>query len=140
MERAAATSAFDDCKDLHIHISHRHSDHLLGLFALLQCLTWADDIRFQQVPRVTIHATQEVCKLIVDVQSLWGSAETSLKSNFAGFENRELHLAYGPDHGDWKYDVGGIEMYSKRKRSGGGLKVRVASRPLRGGFADANTG
>jgi len=112
LERMDRVGAFTKCKELHIHISHRHTDHLGGLFQLLQSLTFSDDFRHLQIEKVFIHATEEVCLLINKIRSIWGEEETSLKSRFAGSEARELIFRSGPDFDNWTYDFGTIKIES----------------------------
>lgn len=112
LEPMDKVGAFTNCKELHIHISHRHTDHLGGLFQLLQSLTFSDDLRHQQIEKVFIHATEEVCLIINKIRSIWGEEETSLKSRFTGSESRELIFQAGPDFDNWTYDFGTIKIES----------------------------
>ena len=112
LERAERAGAFDHCKNLHIHISHRHTDHLSGLFPLLQSLTWADESRYLNIQSVTVHATAEVVEIIEGIRELWGADETSVRTQFNGCENRELSFRAGPDHNDWTYTVGDLSVKS----------------------------
>lgn len=112
LERLDRLGAFDSCSTLHIHISHRHTDHLIGLFPLLQALTYSDDRRHLAVNRVVIHATAEVCDLIEKVRSAWGPDETCLSSFMKGMSERVIEFKPGPDFKDWSYSVGGIAVNS----------------------------
>ncbi len=112
LERLDRLRAFDRCTTLHIHISHRHTDHLIGIFPLLQCLTYADDARYLSVKRVVIHATEEVCTLIKAIRATWGEHETSLVSSMRGTAERVIEYRPGPDFNDWSYSVGGISVRS----------------------------
>ena len=110
LDRLDAIAALERCRELHIHISHRHTDHLAGLFPLLQCLTWSDDYRHLSVERVAIHATQEVCELIERTRALWGKEETSLNNGSSRSANRRLEFHPGPDFEDWTYAVGEVQV------------------------------
>ncbi len=112
IERLVKVGGLETCKTLHIHISHRHTDHLFGLFQLLQCLTWSDDRRHLQVEKVYIHATCEVCDLIDEIRSISDKAETDLLGNYPD-EGRKLVFCPGPDFEDWTYHVGELEVLSK---------------------------
>ena len=112
LERLEQLGGFDVCSTLHIHISHRHTDHLIGIFPLLQCLTYSDDRRHLAVNRVVIHATSEVCNLIEAVRSVWGPHETSLSSPMRGTSHRRIEYQPGPDYQDWSYTVGGLHVQS----------------------------
>lgn len=112
LERLDRLGAFDSCSTLHIHISHRHTDHLVGLFPLLQGLTYSDDKRHLAVDRVVVHATTEVCELIEKVRSVWGPEETQLQSPMRGQAERRLEFKPGPDFQDWRYDVGTMAVES----------------------------
>ena len=85
LQNLVAVGGLDSCEQLHLHISHRHTDHAIGIFPLLQGLTWSDDHRELQVKRVCIHATKEVCALIQKVREVWGEAETNLDGSFSRF-------------------------------------------------------
>jgi hypothetical protein len=108
LERLERVGAFDSCAELHIHISHRHTDHLIGIFPLLQCLAWSDDYRYLSVRRVVIHATEEVCKLIEDVRAVWGVEESTLVNLFRSSAGRSFEYQPGPDYQDWSYSVGSM--------------------------------
>jgi ribonuclease BN (tRNA processing enzyme) len=112
LERLERVGAFDACSELHIHISHRHTDHLVGLFPLLQCLSWSDDYRHLRINKVVIHSTREVRELIEGVRALWGLEETQLSKGSALRADRILEFASGPDYADWSYSVGDIEVRS----------------------------
>lgn len=112
LERLDRLGAFDECSTLHIHISHRHTDHLVGLLPLLQCLTYSDDRRHLAISRVVIHATNEVCNLIENIRTIWGVDETSLASVMRGTSHRTVEYQSGPDFRDWSYSVGGIQVQS----------------------------
>ena len=112
LDRLDSFGALDNCRELHIHISHRHTDHLAGLFPLLQCLTWSDDVRHLSVRRVVVHATEEVCNLIENLRSLWGKDETSLCNASSTTLDRSLEYAPGPDFQNWTYSAGGIPVTS----------------------------
>ncbi len=112
LDRLDSFGALDNCRELHIHISHRHTDHLAGLFPLLQCLTWSDDFKHLSVVRVVIHATEEVCNLIENLRSLWGKEETSLYNASSPPLSRSLEYAPGPDFQNWTYWVGDIPVTS----------------------------
>jgi ribonuclease BN (tRNA processing enzyme) len=112
LERLDGLGAFDACSTLHIHIFHRHTDHLIGLFPLLQSLSRSDDRRHLAVKRVVIHATNEVCDLIEKVRSIWGPEETQLLSPMRGMSERVLEFRPGPDHQDWSYSVEGLDVRS----------------------------
>jgi hypothetical protein len=112
LERLDRLGAFDSCSALHVHISHRHTDHLIGLFPLLQGLTYSDDRRHLSIQRVVVHATTEVCDLIEKVRSIWGPEETQLSSSMQGMSNRVLEYKAGPDFQDWSYSVGSMAIDS----------------------------
>ena len=112
LERLDRAGAFDACESLHVHISHAHIDHSIGIFPLLQCLTWSDDARHLNVKSVTIHATEEVCSLIARVQELLGAESTSLKNGTRACDARILTFAPGPNYSDWNYNVDGLSVSS----------------------------
>jgi ribonuclease BN (tRNA processing enzyme) len=112
LERLERVGAFNQCSELHIHISHRHTDHLIGLFPLLQCLSWSDDYRYLRINKVVIHSTREVRELIEGIRSLWGPEETQLSKGCTPRSDRILEFAAGPDYEDWSYHVGGLEVRS----------------------------
>lgn len=112
LERLDRLGAFDQCSTLHIHISHRHTDHLVGLFPLLQCLTYSDDRRHLAINQVLIHATNEVCNLIEKVRTTWGIEETALSSVLRGTSHRTVEYRPGPDFCDWSYAVGDLQINS----------------------------
>jgi hypothetical protein len=112
LERLDQLGAFDSCSTLHIHISHRHTDHLVGFFPLLQGLTYSDDRRHLAIDHVVVHATAEVCELIEKVRSVWGPEETQLRSPMRGTGERTLEFRPGPDFQDWRYDVGTMAVES----------------------------
>ncbi len=112
LERLERVGAFNACSELHIHISHRHTDHLIGLFPLLQCLSWSDDHRYLRINKVVIHSTKEVRELIEGVRRLWGPEETQLTEGCTPRSKRILEFAAGPDYEDWSYHVGDLEVCS----------------------------
>lgn len=112
LERLDRAGTFENCRELHIHISHGHIDHALGISSLLQCLTWADDAKYLQIKRVVIHATSRVCELIKGTFSLWGEEQTQLWSEYPGCRERALEFQPGPDRGDWSYEVGSLSVVS----------------------------
>jgi ribonuclease BN (tRNA processing enzyme) len=112
LNRLDSLGALEHCRELHIHISHRHTDHLAGLFPLLQCLTWSDDLRHLSVERVVIHATEEVCGLIGSIRALWGEDETSLRTPTFTDTKRSLEYRPGPNFQNWTYAVGEIQVAS----------------------------
>jgi hypothetical protein len=136
LERLERVGAFERCHDLHIHLSHRHTDHAIGIFPLLQCLTYSDDARHLAVQRVTIHATEEVCALIKEVRALWGEVETCLATPYPGCEVRHLEYKPGPDLQDWRYLVAGIEIESVHLPDSNNHGIRFAA----GGVRYALTG
>jgi hypothetical protein len=112
LERLEIHGAFDKCRELHIHISHGHIDHVFGLFPLLQCLTWSDDARHLNIKRVIIHAPQSVCEAIKVTQTLWDGVQTQLSSLYPGCDDRALEYRPGPDAAHWRYEVGPISVDS----------------------------
>lgn len=112
LERLERVGAFNACSELHIHISHRHTDHLIGLFPLLQCLSWSDDYRYLRINKVVIHSTIEVRELIENIRRLWGPEETQLTRGCTPRNDRILEFAAGPDYKDWSYHVGELEVRS----------------------------
>jgi hypothetical protein len=108
-ERLVDHGAFDRCRELQIHISHGHIDHVFGLFPLLQCLTWSDDARYLGIKRVIIHAPQNVCRMIQATQTLWDEAQTKLSSHC---DDRVLEYRPGPDTANWHYEVGPLSVHS----------------------------
>jgi phosphoribosyl 1,2-cyclic phosphodiesterase len=112
LERLEAHGAFENCRELHIHISHRHIDHVFGLFPLLHCLTWSDDARHLGIKRVVINATQSVCEAIRSTQAIWGDSQTQLVSDYPGCTDRLIEYRPGPDAADWRYQVGPITVDS----------------------------
>jgi len=131
LERLERIGAFEQCRDLHIHISHRHIDHAIGVFPLLQCLTYSDDARHLAVQHVTIHATQEVCDLIAQVRALWGVAETCLATSDPRCEARTLNYQPGPNYANWRYTVAGIEIESVHLPEHNNHGIRFMSRGVR---------
>lgn len=111
LERLVRVGGLDACETLHIHLSHRHTDHISGLLQLLQCLTWSDDRRHLQVKQVFIHGTHEVCTLIQDMRTLIGENETDLVGLYPD-AGRTLEFCPGPDFEDRTYQVGDIEIHS----------------------------
>jgi hypothetical protein len=134
LERLERVGAFEQCRDLHIHISHRHTDHAIGVFPLLQCLTYSDDARHLAVQHVTIHATQEVCDLIAQVRAVWGAEETCLATPYPGCEARTLTYRPGPNHADWRYTVSGIEIESVHLPDSNNHGIRFVSNGIRYAF------
>lgn len=134
LERLERVGAFEQCRDLHIHISHRHTDHAIGIFPLLQCLTYSDDARHLAVQRVTIHATEEVCGLIKQVRALWGEVETCLSTPYPGCEERILEYRAGPDLKNWHYSVAGIEIESVHLPDSNNHGIRFAVGNVRYAF------
>jgi ribonuclease BN (tRNA processing enzyme) len=112
LERLARAGGLDTCRELHVHISHGHIDHVFGLFPLLQCLTYSDDASHLRVQRVVIHATESVCQKIKDTQRVWGESQTQLRSSYPDCEARSLEFRPGPNTGDWVYEVGSLTVHS----------------------------
>lgn len=112
LERLARAGGLDACRELHVHISHGHMDHVFGLFPLLQCLTWSDDVSHLRVQRAVIHATESVCQKIRDTQRVWGESQTQLRSSHSGHETRSLEFCPGPNTSDWSYEVGSLTVHS----------------------------
>jgi len=108
-ERLARHGAFDRCRELHIHISHSHIDHVFGLFPLLQCLAWSDDARYLAIKRVVIHASQSVCDAIRSTQSIWGERQTEISGHC---DDRVVEYCPGSDTADWHYEVGSVPVHS----------------------------
>lgn len=112
LERLIRSGALERCTDLHLHITHRHIDHAIGIFPLLQCLTWSDDVSHLAVERVTIHATEEVCDLLQTVIVVWGASEVALTSQGGPYAHRRLEFRPGPNGRDWDYEVAGLTINS----------------------------
>ncbi len=108
-ERLELCGAFDNCHELHIHISHGHIDHVFGLFPLLQCLAWSDDARYLGIKRVVIHAPQSVCNTIQSTQTLWDETQTQIATDL---NDRVIEYRPGPDAADWHYQVGPLSVHS----------------------------
>jgi glyoxylase-like metal-dependent hydrolase (beta-lactamase superfamily II) len=111
LDGLVSVGGLDDCETLHIHLSHRHTDHISGLLQLLQCLTWSDDRRHLQVRQVYIHGTDEVCRLIQDFRKVSGENETDLAGNYPD-SGRTLEFCPGPDFEDWTYRAGELKIHS----------------------------
>ena len=69
------TNALQACEHLIIHITHRHIDHIGGIFCLLQALTWSDENLFLKVKDVTIYSTEEVKEILI---SSWPISSTRI--------------------------------------------------------------
>jgi ribonuclease BN (tRNA processing enzyme) len=138
LERLESIGAFNECSELHIHISHRHTDHLIGIFPLLQCLAWSDDYRHLRIRKVVIHSTKEVRELIEGVRALWGVEETQFSRDGGTQMARTFEFASGPDYEDWAYKVGDIEMRAVHLPSSNNHGVSFSLAGKRFGFtADA---
>lgn len=111
LTRLEEISALDECENLHIHLSHRHTDHISGLFQLLQCLTYSDELKHLKIQNVHIHLTPEVFGIIDSIRKIWGEEDTNLVGNYPE-KKRQLLFHQGVNFADWKYMVGDIEVSS----------------------------
>lgn len=109
--RIAEYGLMQGCTELDIHISHRHGDHLLGLFALLQSLTWSDDSADLAIETVRIHCTEEVKDLAQLIYKNIGSQDMDLNASNPT-RKRSLEFCAGPNHADWEYKFAGISCRS----------------------------
>ena len=109
----AKVAEFDllrDCTSLDIFISHRHSDHFIGLFPLLQALTWSDDVQALSIRNIRLHCTQEVATLYRTVAEAIGFEEYHLSP--PEIEPRRLEVLAGPDDGDWLFEFAGKSIHA----------------------------
>jgi phosphoribosyl 1,2-cyclic phosphodiesterase len=104
-------NALDNCETLIIHITHRHIDHIGGIFSLLQALTWSDEYLFLKIKNVTIYATTEVEEILLNSFKAMGEDQFNLAGYYPE-RKRSLELISYPDEENFSYQIEDIEINS----------------------------
>lgn len=104
-------NALDNCESLVIHISHRHIDHIGGIFSLLQALTWSDEYLFLKINSVIIYATKEVEEILLNSFKAMGDDQFNLAGYYPE-RKRSLKLISHPNEENFNYQIEDIEINS----------------------------
>lgn len=104
-------NALKNINSLFIHISHRHIDHIGGLFPLLQSLTWADDPMLLGVETVKIYCTKEVQSILTSSMQSMGMEQFDLRGYYPERNRRLEIISYGNED-SYSYQVEDIKMKS----------------------------
>ena len=109
--RLVEAGGFENCRSLHIHLSHEHLDHIGGVPSLLQSLTYPDDPKFLQVEEVVIHCSEQVELILKNVLDLFGVYQSDLLGYYPE-KNRKLRFEIFDNDSDSEYSVRNILVKS----------------------------
>jgi len=109
--RLVEAGGLSSCRSLHIHLSHSHVDHIAGLPALLQCLTFSDDPRDLKIEEVVIHSSFEVKNIVQGILELLGDNQTNLVGYYPS-NNRIVRFETFGNEDDTEYLVNNVLVKS----------------------------